>query len=202
MIFPTLLFYIITDHNLFLYKAGYLGLRHLQPVILTPIFLGLPLLIYKHTHINEFFKEKSFATVVLLLIFIASLNRPSLQLSSFTHFYPDYVACFDSYAQKLKLHNGISSYWVSRNMTMYNQSGVHLASIHNNFTPFVAMVSLADYQRKQYDFLVSTPGIYAFLKQNVIAKFGKPYTTFNCPENYTFYVYKNHEMDKIFAKLD
>lgn len=202
MIFPTLLFFIITDNSLHVYQTGYLGLRHLQPVILTPIFLGLPLLIYKHTHINEFFKKKSFATIILLLIFIATLNRPSLQFLNFTHFYPNYVACFDSNAQKLKLHNGLSNYWVSRPITMYNQSGIHLASIDSKFSPYWFMNSSADYQRNQYDFLVSNQGSNPFLEKNIITKFGKPYTTFTCPGNYTFYVYKGHELDKIFAKYD
>ena len=201
MIISTVPAFILTDQNLTDFQQShYLGLRHLQGLILTPVFLGLPLLLYKHTNINELFLKKTFAANILLLICIASFNRPPLKIANFFSYYPTEIACFDDYVKKMNLHAGLANYWDSRPFTLFNRSNTYLAAVKNNLKPFSFLGTTEYYKKNEFDFMIYKSGYNVFDKEYLAKQIGKPSATFSCPGGYEFNVYKNNEMKALFKK--
>lgn len=193
--------FILVDHNLRFIKIGYMGLRHLQPLILIPIFIGIPLLICKHTQLCELLQKKSIYILGFTLIILISLNRPIIKISQLSTFSPQGVACLDHYAESLQLHAGVGEYWTARLFTLYNHSGIKILPISDDFSPRIWLNSQQDFkENNQYDFIVMKSSVFSFDQQRVLARFGKPTATFTCPESYEFYVYQNNAMKNIFSK--
>jgi hypothetical protein len=199
MIISTIPAFILTDKNLHsAITEGYTGLRHLQPFILSPIFLGLPLLIYKHTNLNTLFSKTAVSIALLILLFIASFNRPPLNFNNFLGYYPPAVACFDQYAEKLHLKAGVSNYWSHRIFNLYSHANVKIVSIGKNLKPIIFMDSSQPYRENQFDFVISKDPYFAFDPQVLFKRFGFPYTTFICAGGYEFQVYGQAKMKNMF----
>lgn len=195
--------FIITDHSLFLVSADhpYFGLRHLQPFILCPVLIGLPLLIYKHTPLFGILtkKESITATVLFLIIGFSLWNKPPLNRSNLLTYYPPLLACLDDYAKKLNLHAGIANYWDTKPMTSFNHSGITVASVQDDLSPSLLLSSTKFYKNDNFDFIVLRNPRRNFDKETVLARFGNPTATFTCPDNYEFYAYTNHAMQGMFV---
>ena len=189
---------IYTDYNLHLANTiNYLGLRHLQPFILIPIFIGLPLLISKHTRVlNPSVGMACFGLILLISYF----NKPPLKISNFLSYYPPEIACLDHYAKQLHLHAGAGNYWQARPFTLYNHSGIKVVPITDDFKPFLWLTSLHIFkENNSYDFLITQSPNFTFNKEQILTRFGKPTAFFSCPGNYEYYVYQNHALNKLFS---
>jgi hypothetical protein len=193
--------FIIMDNNLLLALHGkYLGMRHLQPFIIMPVFIGLPLLLYKHTNFYDLLSKNSTSTICFfLLIIVSSINSvSSIKKRSLSTYYPQHIACFDIQAKKLNLHGGLSNYWQARPFSIYNHSGVQVVQVDGHLEPVFALNSRTQYRTiPQYDFIIVKSPTFAFDKTFILSRLGKPTSQFTCPGNYEFYVYTNGSMKNI-----
>lgn len=186
--------FILMDFNLALANSNepypYMGLRHMAPVILFPVLIGVPLLLYKHTNLPDLLaKNYTFCALLFLIIVSSFINRPRLNWTNLSTYYPPGLACLDDHAQKLHLHAGLGNYWQARPFTYFNHSGIAVASVDDNFSPFLWVTSMQYFRRHDFDFIIAKSPTKIFDQDKIISQFGKPTSTFICPNNYEFYVY-------------
>ena len=189
--------FIITDHNLALASTPvhYLGLRHLQPFIMMPVFIGLPLLLSQHNSVINFWEKKSIYIGCLMLIIVSCINRPSLKLQNLTDYYPQSISCFDNYARRFNLHAGLSDYWNARPFSSYNHSGVQVVVVYPNISPYIHINSMTQYRAiPRYDFII----VNNLDKELIRKRFGNPTSQFTCPGGYEFYVFANDSLNNLF----
>ncbi len=193
--------FIIMDNNLLLgLKGSYLGMRHLQPFVIMPVFIGLPLLLYKHTNFYELLSKNSISMICFFLLIISSsINSAShIKKRSLSAYYPEHIACFDIQAKKLNLHGGLGNYWQARPFSIYNHSGVRIVQVDGHLEPVFALNSRTQYRAtQQYDFILVKSPTFTFDKEFILSHLGKPTSQFTCPGNYEFYVYTNGSMKNI-----
>lgn len=202
MILVMLPIFIITDTHLHEAKTGvYMGLRHLQPVILTPVFIGLPLLIYKHIRLEKLWRQAPVCLGLLILILLASWNHPPLIIKNFTQYYPPEIACLDDGIKTYHLHNGIGNYWATRPLTIFNKSGSYIVPVNSDLSPSVLAGTIQYYKKNNFDFIVSKSPLASFDKDSLIKNLGIPKATFSCPNNYEFLVYPSLKTEILFKNL-
>lgn len=200
MVLVTIPLFILTDPNLIYVKSdNYLAMRHLQPFILEPILIGVPLLIFKHHKLFLFFKNKYLiGTCYIFIIIFSSFNIPEFKAINLYSYYPQEIACFDQHATKLHLHSGLANYWSARPFTLYNHSKSRFIAVDGNFNPFIWSTSLQNFKNDQLNFIMLKS--HEFEKSKILARFGNPTTTFSCPGGFDYYVYNNKAMENLFPQ--
>lgn len=186
------------------HAPAYTGLRHAQPLILGPVFIGIPMLIYRHTNISGWLKYNLVYCATLTLLTIpVFIHTPKLNAKSILHYYPPELACIDQHAKQLHLHAGIGNYWQAKPFTAFNKTGFNLVAViddpavSSNILPYHWINTLEPYRTKKFDFaIVNSPT--GRLNTTLLYKhFGKPTSTFRCGNSYLIYVYKNKAMKNI-----
>ncbi len=202
MIFVMIPIFIITDTHLHEAKEGtYMGLRHLQPVILAPVFIGLPLLIYKHLNVEKLFWKVPVCIGFLILILFASWNHPPFEIKNFSPYYPAEIACLDEAIKKYHLHNGLANYWDARPLAVFNKSGARIVAINVDLTPSLLSGTVQYYKKGNFDFIVSQSSFMSINTDFLMKNLGQSTATFTCPGGYVFLVYSEHQLDFLFKNL-
>jgi hypothetical protein len=200
-IFFTIPFFIITDPDLADINTGYYGLRHLQFLILGPVLLGIPLLLYKHVPYFKYLNNKILCSCCFIFVIIFSLySAPKINFFELFNFYPKEIRCFDENAKRLHLHAGVTNYWMARPFTVYNHSNIQFIPVTQDFSYFLWITSLAIFKNKSVDFIQVKSPSFQFDKSVILSRFGQPEVTFSCGPNFEYYVYHNNNFNNAFTK--
>lgn len=195
------------DSNITLSNAEnfYVGMRHYQPFILFPVFLGIPLLLTHYTNLAVV-TARYYGFLILALLICGFAFTQKGQIADLINFYPEPIACLDRYAQKYHLENGAANYWEAKSYTMLSKQHLTIVAIDDHakdrgkIEPEFWMNTKHDYLNRDIDFLIVKNNSMEYPKpQDAIKAYGKPIATFQCPpwnkftENMpdnTVYVYK------------
>lgn len=181
-------------------------IRYMIPLITGPAFLGLPLVIYKNfVFVKKLGKNGVFAFTLLVISLLALHHKPHFIKQNFFSYYPKMIACFDKYAKKLQLHNGIADDWgIQNTYNAYNKSEAHIVLVPDLRTmqPFLWFSTSGLYRYHHFDFvMLDTDSRLEKNKKAMYQKFGKPTNQFVCPINdikkQHVYVYKNGVMKNV-----
>lgn len=177
-------------------------LRYFGGLIIGGALLGFPLLVYKYIkQIYLLQKNILFVSILFLLAVIALFPLPKLNFQNLFAYYPKMVACFDQYANKYKLKNGIgATFFESHVFTVYSRAGIQVANVQLKNSSVQGWDSNTQFKRiHNYNFVVMQDDSY--IKHHdyfntMIKRFGKPDHQFICA-NYNnrilvdVYVYNN-----------
>lgn len=205
------------DSNITLSSTAnfYVGLRHYQPFILFPVFLGAPLLLTHYTNLASVI-SRYYGCIILAILFCGFAFTQKGQISDLINFYPEPIACLDRYAQKYHLENGAANYWEAKSYTLLSKQHLTVVAIDDHakdrgkIEPEFWMNTKHDYLNRDIDFLIVKNNSKEYPKPNDAVKaYGKPIATFQCPpwnmltENMpdnTVYVYKRGVINSEWSK--
>jgi len=207
---------LLTTESKFVSGITVIPIRYMIPLVISPAFLGLPLLLYKYISQFTFAQGQENLLFGLLFIFIIlfSLNhRDKFIPHNFFNYYPQTIQCFDEHAKSLELHNGIVvGQWGEQNVyNAYNRSGarfIMVGKLNNRMKPYLWFSTRQIYMAKRFDFIMmANDNNLKKNKQEMLKLFGIPTTRFICHwrnnigPKLIFFVYKNAAMKNIsFAK--
>lgn len=181
---------IFLDNDLMI--PNYVGMRHYQPFILLPAFLGIPLYFARFTQLGEL-ANKRYILLVVLMVVCAYLFGQGKSLKRIINFYPPSIACIDHYAEQYHLENGLANYWEAKSYHRLSKKQLNIVAMTQEIKPYKNISTTRDYENKQFTFVVipnehtlepSYPaglsGRYLTEKQ-VIQLVGKPFKILTCP---------------------
>ncbi len=172
------------------FAPSFWGLRHDYPLIVLPVFLGLPILLAVKSNIGVFI-QNYYRYFVLGILGSAVLFSPWKSLKEDINYYSPQAQCLDKYIQKgmLTESNGVTEYWDAHTVNLFSKEGIHLVAVNNDITPYNWMATTQDYTNKKF--------YYVFFKENmdakdIIAKLGEPNEKLVCEniKNYQIYIYQ------------
>ncbi len=178
---------------------GSLSLRHIQPNIILPIFLGIPLYLVKFTNVDILI-QKYYRSILLSFLICFIFFSPKNDLKNLYVFYPKPVQCIDHYAQEYHLKNGISGYWNAKFISTLSKQNVNVAALainHNNYVPYLWTDTASAYINKKFNFvLIKTPEQAPITAANTERQFGQPSAIFTCEgfhsqPSFDIFYYKN-----------
>ena len=194
-------FDVIFDPNIVYGPIG--NIRHLQPFLLGPVFIGVPLLIYKYKKLNFLFKNDFFYILILFVLLCFSLfNTPKFN-KALLNYYPDEMACLDKNAKRYNLHSGIADYWVAKKFTAFKKSNIYISSIgfvEKGIFAYPTLETVGPYKKGNYNFVLIKEGDKkGDLDKTIMLNYlGKPINSFKCANNYNIYIYEKGYLDFIF----
>lgn len=185
-----------------------LPLRYFIPFILSPVFLGLPVLIYKHCSTYISLENNWLYLIILIFIsFMALHHKRSIEWNNLVSYYPKNVECFDKVVAKYQLQNGITPIWGYQNTyNAFNRSGTHLVLVNMaNLKPHLWFSTKLLYTYHNFDYVLLQDNNKKQLNKNLMLMkqhFGKPTAKVVCHGNgiYTteyIYIYKNSPLNKL-----
>ena len=184
----------------------YTGLRHAQPLILGPVLIGWPLLLYRYTKIGRVMGNNwAYCGVLTLLVMAVFIHKPALNKKSLFQFYPPVLACMDQHVRDLHLHSGIGDYAQAKPFTAFNKTGFYLVAVGddphvgNKIIPYHWINTLQPYRTQTFDFAVVKSPTRQLNLRLLHQNLGKPTSTFNCGRDYRVEVYKNNGMKDLFS---
>lgn len=203
-VFPTASFW--TSPVKFYNELAYLPYRYLINYLLGPIFLGYPLLLYKHYQgfIEKLNKNVIYAVILAVFaVTLFMLRDHHFHKNNLLYFQSDITECIDNYAKEYHLTNGLSdSYYVTNMANSFAEGKFHIALVDSSLlTPIRWQNTEQLYQYHNYNFAISnSKRMPAALKK----AYGNPLHTFTCTGNYgdkfTLYIYPDGKMNAIFNK--
>jgi len=212
LLFSTIIFGLISllfvDNNLM--AGNFIGLRHCIPFIIFPVFLGIPIFITMYTHFGKYLSKYFLYVVIVMLSYAYCFIPQGSSLSNIINFYPESVACLDSYANKYHLKNGMTYYfWESRLNSFLSKKNLNLVNVMHDLSsgprPRLYFNTLHDFKNKDFNFLLVhndhmiDPDFVSKMHQ-FNKKYGKPSIEFTCPawnnKKNTVYVYQTGRLNK------
>ncbi len=209
---------LFADNNLMV--KNFINLRHCIPFIIFPVFLGIPLFFAMYTSFGESL-SKYYLYLMLAMLAYAYLFIPQGgSIANIIRFYPDSIACLDSYANKYHLKNGISyHYWETRSNSFLSKKDLNIVNVKSDLsvgpTPRLYFNTMNDFKNKDFNFILFNNDHLVDPKFVAnVGKFKKIYGTpsaeFTCPswnnKKNTVYVYQSKRLnknwdDRFFEKL-
>lgn len=173
------------------------SLRHFQPFVLFPVFLGIPLYIANYSNLGEIIL-RHYKSLVLVMLACALLFAPSGSLLRFFTYYPPKVACVDYYADSYHLKNGVGQYWDAKVNSFLSKKGITIAAIYpykQEIVPSLWYTTVNDFLNKTFNFvMVDNTPTSSLTPQIVIKAYGPPLKILQCPnptqDPVTLYLYK------------
>jgi hypothetical protein len=194
MLFMTVLIGIgsllFLDNNLMV--PGYNEFRHSLPMIIFPVFLGVPLYVTQYTSVEGNF-AKYYGYLVLIILLCAYFFVPKGSLGNIIKFYPASIACLDANAEKYHLKDGVTDfYWASRSYSFLSKRALNIVTVaalsEEGFVPRTWFNTLHDYHEKDFNYfitgfghLVDTDHYQPMNKQMVEKRLGREKIKFMCP---------------------
>lgn len=186
-----LLTFMLLDNDLMVDK--YFGMRHYQPIILFPVFIGIPLWLMWASNLGQVV-SKYFLWIILSILLTAYVFGERGSIKNVLNFYPPSVACLDQVVNKYHLENGAANYWEAKSYRSLSRTPVNIVAVNSELKPHYAINTMNDYNNKQFNFLIiqdknswspSYPsGAYPelYLTENQIRKSVGPFAqVVNCP---------------------
>ncbi len=186
----TVLAVLVFDRDLF--AVGVHSLLHLEPAILFPVFLGLPILIIKYSNVGEAVNRVYLFLVVSLIICLCLFNQ-NYSIKGFVNRYPPLTQCLDNYARTGRLisKNGVEVYWDARINTFLSKENVNIVATFDLVHPTNWMSTKRDYLDKTFNFVILDEEALAPIK--ITKTLGKPDLILICPVDSgqrSIYIYK------------
>lgn len=187
---------IFLDNNL---MSSDPSLRHFQPFVLFPVFLGIPLYLVRYTNIGKLV-AKYYVYLIVPLVFCTFLFAPKGSITNLVKFYPPQAACIDQYAHRYHLKNGLAGYWDAKYLSFLSRQNVNIAAITKNnktIIPYIWFDTIHDYLNKDFNFVLVKNNPNEFPnRKDVESAYGLPLYTLKCQtwadnDSSTIYVYKN-----------
>lgn len=194
VLLTTVLSMLITLFSIFfdpdLNTPNFVGFRHLYPLIMYPLFLGMPILLIQYSNLSVFV-ERTYYYFVGGIFFSLVLFYPWQSPRVITDYYSPKIACLDEYLQKnpTMSKNGLSDYWSAHLANLFSKENVNLVAVLPNLLPKNWMSTKKDYLGKPFHFFFITPDSESF--NNMITQYGQPNKIWICksvPE-YQIYIY-------------
>src|SRR6056297_3187992 len=169
-----------------------ISLRSMQPFILLPVFLGIPLFLAARTNLGEYV-QKYYRSIILAVIFCALVFIPMKSIKPMLNYYPAQTQCLDYYAKEYNLKNGVAQYWNAKINSFLSKDDVNVAAIwpitHNQSTkliPYLYFDTQASYIGKKFNFaLVDQKNNASGINTNVITEnYGKPTKILSCVKRF------------------
>lgn len=174
---------LLFDNNLM--NPGYNGLRHCQPLILFPVFLGVPLYITQWTNLNETFNRNSL-WIALVFILCAYLFSSSGNIKNILNFYPEEVACLDNFKDQYHLQNGFANYWAAKSYSFISKKNITIVALQNytkikKLEPKAWISTTHDRTANQFNFVITQNHTDAIHPDYLLNTFGEPSFKLICP---------------------
>lgn len=171
------------DNNLM--NPGYNGLRHCQPFILFPVFLGVPLYITQWTSLNETFNRNSL-WISLVFILCAYIFSSSGNIKNILNFYPEEVACLDNFKDQYHLQNGFANYWQAKSYSFISKKNITIVALQNyekikKLEPKAWISTTHDRTANQFNFVLTQNDTDGIDKDYLLNTFGEPSFKLICP---------------------
>ena len=164
------------------------SLRSMQPFILFPVFLGIPLYLAYKTNLGEFI-QKYYKSIICSILFCAIVFIPMNSIKPLVSYYPPQTQCLDYYAKKYHLKNGVAQYWNAKMNSFLSKEGVNVTAVisflHSQkikLEPSLYMDSQTSYIGKQFNFAL-VDKINSSIKINA-KNYGKPIKILDCEEKF------------------
>ena len=186
---------LFADNDLM--DGSYNGMRHYQPYMLFPVFLGIPLYLTRYTNLGRVL-AKHYGSLIIAIVGCAYLFTPQGSISNIINFYPPAVACLDQFAEQHQLQNGIANYWEAKSYTFLSKKNITIAAIENNtknatIQPELWISTMHDYVDRKFNFLMVENNHPESPNENYVQQaFGTPQATLECP------AWENGRRDKIY----
>ncbi len=185
------------------------SLRSLQPVLLFPVFTGIPILLAQFSNLGLCFR-KYFTWIIIAFILTVVLFVPVTSINKLLDYYPPGVACLDHYAKTYNLKNGVSQYWYAKIFSFLSKANVNLAAINatkpEKFQPSLWYTTLNSLKNKDFTFVMfnnSNQGV--FTKAEILQHYGEPKQILSCAKfngsPLTLFLYSNSDIRKHWRKL-
>lgn len=182
MVVFSLIGLLIVDNSLGI--KGFVGLRHMQPLILLPVFVGFPLLLWQAIPgikvVNHLI---SYLLILTVLSVLALWRMPVLQIHTLLHYKPKGLTCLEQKVKQLGLHVGIAGYWTAKPYMFFSQGKIKLAQVDRGANPYIWIGPTIFYHAKHIDYAI----IYNPYSQGLVNKpiqlkkrYGQPTSTFSC----------------------
>ncbi len=203
-IYPSTSFW--SSPSKFYNELAFLPYRYFINFLIGPVFLGYPLLLYKHYKGIVEKLNTNYIYAIILVIFACTIfmfRAHHFYKDTFLHFHSKLAVCLDNYAKEYKLTNGVSdNYAVTNVVNAFTQRGIHIALVaRNTLSPIRWQNTQQLYQYQNYNFVVTDSNLMGL---TVIHTYGKPSHKFFCYDEsngrYTLYIYQNGKMNNIFNR--
>lgn len=201
-IFPSVSFW--SHPGQFYRELAYLPYRYFINFFVGPVFLGFPLLFYKHyrTAVEKLGNNAIYVVILLLFAFVIfTMRSHHFHKKTFTQFQSNIAVCLANYAKTYHLTNGISdSYYVTNMVNSYLAGVLHIALVDSYHLTVIRWQNTQElYQYHNYNFAISnSDAMPAALRKT----YGAPIRTLMCTGNYNdqfkVYIYPNGKLNNMF----
>lgn len=194
---------LFSNPNMFYKELFYLPYRYFINYFVGPIFLGCPLLLYKHFKgvADKLKNNVIYLTLLIVFAITAFAMKPAhFYKNTFSQFHSDLVVCIDNYAKKYNLTNGISDSYLAANViNNYTRHGHHVALVDSHqFIPVHWQNTQELYQYHNYNFALTNTKI---MDKSLRKRFGNPTHLFSCKNafnHFKLYIYPKGKMNNVF----
>lgn len=204
---------VITSMTSILFDFDYQGLfsdqlRHLQVMLLVPLFIVLPLIICRHATLYRVVANRWFlvASTIVITLWVY-MHTPPFNTSNRLSYYPSFVKCLDDHKQSGHLKAGMVSYWYSKPIYLLSKQRVQTVAIMNNPTPSPGKAILTEFWLNAlppyhaWDFNFILLGEDITYQAKLVAQFGKPQQKISCNANNKIWVYADGVLNKKLQSL-
>jgi len=164
------------------------SLRYFLPLLIISAFWGLP---FVFTFVQSPGNTRLAALVITVVMIsiggFALLLRDwhgLAKLSTFADYYPSLVKCIDENAVRLRLKNGIATYWQARYVTALSKNHLQVAQVTTDLSLLHWLNSLAEFNIEP-EFVLIDVGLpegddNRIDEKGVLGSFGEPAIDFQC----------------------
>ncbi len=160
--------------------------RYILPLLVLPAVWGFPLLFAHLTPVNPSIRVAAAVCLTAagaLGQFAQNGNRLS-QLYRAADYYPGELACLDTRTAELGLQRGIATYWQARPFTLLSQSGLKIAQVASDLSPYHWVNNLESFNLEPQFVLIdlrfSETEVWRLDERMIRRRFGEPTTEFAC----------------------
>ncbi|MDF1761364.1 MAG: hypothetical protein P1U40_12595 [Coxiellaceae bacterium] len=107
-------------------------LRHLQVMILTPLFVVLPLMLSNSRVLYRYVSNRWVVALVVAVSALLFWQAPPLNRDNRLHYSMPLAQCLDRHMDQYHLHAGLVSYWQSKPINLFSQRGMRTVAIMQN----------------------------------------------------------------------
>ncbi len=153
--------------------------RYLQPLMMLPIFT-LPVWLAIVLSRAPRLCSSALTALTVALIAAQAVSGSDLKaLEQYADYYPDRIRCIDEELSKRGLHNGIATFWIACDTTMFSKAGIHVNPVRNKLEPTLVLSNINHewYYRYPPEFLIvqaEAAEYYAISEEFVQQRFGPP----------------------------
>ncbi len=163
--------------------------HYMIPVFLLPIILIPAVLYWTRFHLKSKLFKRSYVTFSFLMAFVLLFQTYTKfnDVSFKNEYYPETVACIDSFIEKTGAKHGISEYWDSKYTHLLSKNDITIAQYTFDLTRFEAVNTIAWY-KNYYDFALIKNN--SLNKNKILSLNGKPSAVVKCFDTEILY-YEN-----------